>query len=51
MSFFTFTSFLETTKKINDGKTPIKLGAVIDPESYGVTIDANILDAAIEITK
>ena len=44
-----FTSFLETTKKINEGKTPIKLGAVIDPGYYGVTIDANLLDAVIDM--
>lgn len=46
-----FTSFLETTKKINEGKTPVKFGAVIDPGYYGVTINANALDVAIEMTK
>lgn len=45
-----FTSFLETTKIINEGNTPIKLGAVIDPGYYGVTIDANSLDAVIDTT-
>ncbi|MBP7901665.1 MAG: SseB family protein [Spirochaetes bacterium] len=46
-----FTSFLETTKKINEGKTPVKFGAVIDPGYYGVTINANALDVAIDMTK
>lgn len=45
-----FTSFLETTKKINEGNTPIKLGAVIDPGYYGVTIGANSLDIVIDMT-
>ena len=46
-----FTSFLETTRKINEGNTPIKLGAVIDPGYYGVTIDANSLDAVIDMSR
>ncbi len=45
-----FTSFLETTKIINEGNTPVKLGAVIDPGYYGVTIGANFLDAVIDMT-
>jgi len=45
-----FTSFLETTKKVNEGNTPIKLGAVIDPGYYGVTIGANLLDTVIDMT-
>lgn len=45
-----FTSFLETTKIINEGNTPIKLGAVIDPGYYGVTIGANSLDVVIDMT-
>ena len=47
----TFASFLETTMKINAGDTPIKLGAVIDPGYYGVTVDANALAAAIDMMK
>ena len=47
----TFTSFLETTKKINEGKAPIKLGAIIDPGYYGVTVHANMLDTVIDLTK
>ena len=46
-----FHSFLKTTSSINAGDTPIKLGTVIDPESYGVTIGANALDAVIEMTQ
>lgn len=46
-----FTSFLETTNKINQGNTPIKLGAVIDPGYYGVTINANALDTVIDMIK
>ena len=46
-----FTSFLETTKKINEGNTPIKLGAVIDPGYYGITVSANALDTVIDMTK
>lgn len=46
-----FKSFLEITKKINEGNTPIKLGAVIDPGYYGVTIGANALDTVIDMTK
>ena len=46
-----FTSFLEVTKKSNEGNTPIKFGAVIDPGYYGVTIDANALDTVIDMTK
>jgi hypothetical protein len=45
-----FTSFLKTTKKVNEGNTPIKLGAVIDPGYYGVTIGANSLDIVIDMT-
>ena len=47
----TFMSFLETTKKINAGNTPVKLGAVIDPGYYGVTVGANMLDVVIGMVK
>ena len=46
-----FTSFLEATFSMNSGNTPVKLGAVIDPGYYGVTIDAGALGAAIDMTK
>jgi hypothetical protein len=46
-----FVSFLKTTKIINEGNSPIKLGAVIDPGYYGVTIGANALDSVIDMMK
>ena len=46
-----FTSFLELTLSINAWDTPVKLGAVIDPGYYGVTIDADALEAAIDMAK
>jgi hypothetical protein len=45
-----FLSFLETTSQIN-AKAPVKMGAVIDPGYFGVTVDAAMLDAAIRIIK
>ena len=47
----TFRSFLETTKEVNRGAAPIKLGAVIDPDYYGVTINANALDVVLDMLK
>lgn len=46
-----FVSFLTSTKIMNEGNSPIKMGAVIDPGYYGVTIDADILDTVINIMK
>lgn len=46
----TFLSFLETTGKVNT-EAPIKMGAVIDPGYFGVTINADMLDAAISLMK
>jgi len=46
-----FASFLETTMEINAGDTSLKLGAVIDPGYYGITIDANTLGIVIDMTK
>lgn len=46
-----FVFFLKMIQKTNEGDTPIKFGAVIDPGYYGVTVDAEILDAVIEILK
>jgi len=43
-----FSGFLETTRQMNE-KVPIKMGAVIDPGYFGVTVDANMLDAAIRM--
>ncbi len=46
----TFLSFLETTSKINAG-TPVKMGTVIDPGYFGVTVNADMLDTAISIIR
>jgi len=46
-----FTSFLETTFSMNAGDMPVKMGAIIDPGYYGVTIDADALGAVINMTK
>ena len=47
----TFNAFLETVKKINDGESPVKMGAVIEPGYNGMTIEAAALDAVIGMTK
>ena len=46
----TFLSFLETTSKINV-EAPVKLGAVIDPGYFGVTVNADMLDTSISIIR
>ncbi|MCL2696378.1 MAG: hypothetical protein FWE69_08655 [Clostridiales bacterium] len=46
-----FKSFLEITRGMNRGKTPVKLGAVIEPGYYGITVGASMLDAAIRMMK
>lgn len=43
-----FLSFLKTTSEIN-AKAPVKMGAVIDPGYFGVTVDAEKLEAAIRL--
>lgn len=45
-----FTAVLETTKKTNTN-APIKMGIVIDPGYYNVTVDVAALDAVINMTK
>lgn len=45
-----FTSFLVTTKNINEGETPLKFGAVIDPGYYDITINSTALDTVIKMT-
>ena len=45
-----FTSVLETTKKSNSN-APIKMGIMIDPGYYNVTVNADVLDAVIDMTK
>jgi hypothetical protein len=46
----TFLSFLETTNEINT-EAPVKMGAVIDPGYFGVTVNADMLNAAIRMIK
>lgn len=46
----TFLSFLETASKIN-AKAPVKMGAVIDPGYFGVTVNADMLDTVINIIR
>ena len=46
----TFLSFLETTSKIN-AEALVKMGAVIDPGYFGVTVNADMLDAVIHIIR
>ena len=46
-----FSSFLESIKKMNSGNTPVKMGAIIDPGYYGLTFNANVLDVVIDMTK
>lgn len=44
----TFLSFLETTSKVN-ATAPVKMGAVVDPGYFGVTLHADMLDTAIRM--
>ena len=46
----TFLSFLETTSKIN-AEAPVKMGTVIDPGYFGVTVNADMLDTAISMIR
>lgn len=46
----TFLSFLETASKIN-AKAPLRMGTVIDPGYFGVTVNADMLDTAISIIR
>ena len=46
----TFHQALETTKKANE-KTPIKMGLIVDPGYYGITVDAANLDIVISMTQ
>lgn len=45
-----FASVLETTKAINE-KAPVKMGIIIDPGYFDITVDVAKLDAVIEMTK
>lgn len=42
-----FKSVMETTQKINGGAVPVKLGMLVEPELYGLSVNANIMDSVI----
>ncbi len=46
-----FHEVLITTKSVNQGKTPIKIGAIVDPGYFGITVDVVNLDAVIDMTR
>lgn len=39
-----FIDVVQTTMKMNSGKAPVKLGVLIDPKEYKVTLDAPMLE-------
>ena len=39
-----FIDVVQTTMKMNSGKAPAKLGVLIDPKEYKVTLDAPMLE-------
>ena len=45
----TFHEVLVTVKKANEG-APIKMGVIVDPGYYGITVDVANLDAVINLT-
>ena len=45
-----FHEVLVTTRKTNNNESPVKMGAIIDPGYYGITIDVANLDPVIRIT-
>ena len=46
----TFHDVLVTTKKINEGNVPVKMGICVDPGYYGITVEVENMDAVISIT-
>lgn len=45
----TFSDVLKTTRSTNRSDTPVKMGVIIDPRYYDVTVDAMKLDMVIGI--
>ncbi len=45
-----FHGVLATTRNVNNGDSPVKIGAIIDPGYYGITVDAANLDPVIRMT-
>ena len=46
-----FCEVLKTNREVNEGKTPVKIGAIVDPGYYGITVDVKNLDAVIDIAR
>ena len=46
-----FCNVLETNREVNKGKTPVKIGAIVDPGYYGITVDVKNLDAVIDMAR
>lgn len=46
-----FCEVLKTNREVNQGKTPVKIGAIVDPGYYGITVDVKNLDAVIDMTR
>ena len=44
-----FCEVLKTNREVNEGKTPVKIGAIVDPGYYGITVDVKNLDAVIDM--
>lgn len=42
-----FKAIMETNQRINEGAAPIKLGVLVEPELYGLSVNANILENII----
>ena len=46
-----FCEVLKTNRKVNEGETPVKIGAIVDPGYYGITVDVKNLDAVIDMAR
>ena len=46
-----FCEVLKTNREVNGGKTPVKIGAIVDPGYYGITVDVKNLDAVIDMAR
>lgn len=46
-----FCEVLKTNREVNQGKTPVKIGAIVDPGYYGITVDVKNLDAVIDMAR
>ena len=46
-----FREVLITNREVNQGKTPVKIGAIVDPGYYGITVDVKNLDAVIDMAR